>query len=98
MVDPMLSVWDAAAVQPIIEEAGGRFTDWAGKPSIHTGNALATNGKLHDDIAQPAKKLSRAPESILKNANNQSEKLERKKAAESNLRHSLRPLFFSFKL
>jgi fructose-1,6-bisphosphatase/inositol monophosphatase family enzyme len=50
MVDPKLSVWDAAAVQPIIEEAGGTFTDWAGQPSIHTGNAVATNGALHDQV------------------------------------------------
>ena len=30
MVDTILNVWDAAAVQPIVEEAGGTFTDWQG--------------------------------------------------------------------
>ena len=43
MVDPILNVWDAAAVQPIIEEAGGTFTDWKGNPTIHAGEAIATN-------------------------------------------------------
>ena len=33
MVDPIMNVWDAAAVQPIIEEAGGTFTDWHGRPT-----------------------------------------------------------------
>lgn len=55
MVDPKLSVWDAAAVQPIIEEAGGTFTDWAGQPSIHTGNAVATNGVLHEQVLKTLK-------------------------------------------
>jgi histidinol-phosphatase len=44
MVDPVLNVWDAAAVQPIVEEAGGTFTDWQGNPTIHAGEAIATNG------------------------------------------------------
>ncbi len=50
MVDPMLNVWDAAAVQPIIEEAGGSFTDWHGTPTIHAGEAMATNGLILDEI------------------------------------------------
>lgn len=50
MVDPMLNVWDAAAVQPIIEEAGGTFTDWQGNPTIHAGEAIATNGLVRDEV------------------------------------------------
>lgn len=50
MIDPMLNVWDAAAVQPIINEAGGRYSDWRGAPSIHTNDAVATNGLLHEQI------------------------------------------------
>jgi len=46
MIDPILNVWDAAAVQPIIEEAGGTFTDWQGTPTIHAGEAIATNGHV----------------------------------------------------
>ncbi len=50
MIDPMLNVWDAAAVQPIINEAGGRYSDWRGAPSIHTNDAVATNGLLHEQV------------------------------------------------
>lgn len=50
MVDPILNVWDAAAVQPIIEEAGGTFTDWQGTPTIHAGEAMATNGLVLAEV------------------------------------------------
>jgi histidinol phosphatase-like enzyme (inositol monophosphatase family) len=50
MVDPMLSVWDAAAVQPIVEEAGGTFTDWQGNPTIHAGEAIATNRLVLEEV------------------------------------------------
>jgi len=50
MVDPQMSIWDAAALQPILEEAGGTFTDWQGRPTIHSGNGIATNGHLLQDV------------------------------------------------
>jgi histidinol-phosphatase len=43
-----LKPWDLGAPSLLVEEAGGRFTDLAGRPSIYTGTALATNGRLHD--------------------------------------------------
>jgi histidinol-phosphatase len=43
-----LKPWDLAPCKIIVEEAGGRFTDWDGRPTIYTGTALATNGRLHD--------------------------------------------------
>jgi histidinol-phosphatase len=46
MVDDIVSVWDAAALQPIIEEAGGVFTDWKGTATAFGGSAIATNGAL----------------------------------------------------
>ena len=49
MVDPIMNIWDAAAVQPILEEAGGTFTDWQGRPTIHSGQGLATNGLMFDE-------------------------------------------------
>jgi histidinol phosphatase-like enzyme (inositol monophosphatase family) len=49
MVDPVMNVWDCAALQPVIEEAGGTFTDWQGVATIHSGNAVATNGVAFDD-------------------------------------------------
>jgi histidinol phosphatase-like enzyme (inositol monophosphatase family) len=50
MVDPIMNVWDCAALQPVIEEAGGTFTDWEGVPTIHSGNAIATNDRTRDDV------------------------------------------------
>jgi histidinol-phosphatase len=46
MVDGAMSAWDAAALEPIIEEAGGVFTDWTGARTAFGGNAIATNGAL----------------------------------------------------
>ncbi len=45
---PGVSLWDLAAPQLIVEEAGGRFTDLAGERTAAGGDALATNGHLHD--------------------------------------------------
>ncbi len=42
-----VSVWDLAAVQVIVEEAGGRFTDFAGAGRIDGGSAISSNGHLH---------------------------------------------------
>jgi histidinol-phosphatase len=50
MVDPVMSVWDAAALQPILEEAGGTFTDWQGRATIHSGEGIATNGKILPEV------------------------------------------------
>jgi histidinol-phosphatase len=50
MVDPILSIWDAAALPPIIEEAGGVISDWDGAPSHTNGNLVATNGRLAEEI------------------------------------------------
>jgi histidinol-phosphatase len=43
-----LKPWDLAPCKIVVEEAGGRFTDLAGQPTIYSGNALASNGRLHD--------------------------------------------------
>lgn len=50
MVEPELSLWDLAALVPIVTEAGGTFTDLSGRPGPSGGSAVATNGKLHDEI------------------------------------------------
>ena len=50
MVDPAMHVWDCAALMPIIEEAGGSFTDWQGTPTIHSEEAIATNGKILEEV------------------------------------------------
>ena len=46
MVDGVMAPWDAAALQPIVEEAGGVFTDWSGARTAFGGNAIATNAAL----------------------------------------------------
>ena len=50
MLDPILNVWDCAALLPVLEEAGGTFTDWKGLRSIHSGNGVATNGALLGEV------------------------------------------------
>ena len=50
MVDPVLNVWDAAALLPILQEAGGTYTDWVGRPSIHSGEGIATNNTLLPEV------------------------------------------------
>jgi fructose-1,6-bisphosphatase/inositol monophosphatase family enzyme len=46
MIDPEMDLWDTAALLPVIEEAGGRFSDWQGERTVHSRDALATNGLL----------------------------------------------------
>lgn len=50
MLDPVMKVWDCAALLPIVEEAGGTFTDWQGQRTIYGGNALSTNGFLLEQV------------------------------------------------
>jgi len=58
MIDPAMNLWDAASLQPVIEEAGGRFCDWQGKPTVHSQEAIATNAALAEDVMRIAKSLS----------------------------------------
>jgi histidinol-phosphatase len=48
--EPQLAVYDMAALVPIVNEAGGTFTSLSGKPGPWGGNAVATNGLLHDEV------------------------------------------------
>jgi histidinol-phosphatase len=50
MMDDLMNPWDAAAVQPIIEEAGGVFTNWHGLPTAFAGSAIATNALLAQEV------------------------------------------------
>lgn len=47
MVDTGVHAWDVAALVPIVEEAGGTFTNWAGERTIHSPDVVASNGPLH---------------------------------------------------
>ncbi|MHC4401334.1 MAG: histidinol-phosphatase [Planctomycetota bacterium] len=50
MVDPVLNLWDAAALLPVVEEAGGTFTDWEGRSTAESGQAVATNRRVFDEV------------------------------------------------
>lgn len=52
MLDPIMNLWDCAALAPIVEEAGGTFTDWSGTRTIDGGSAISTNGVLFDEIME----------------------------------------------
>jgi len=45
-----MSPWDNAALQVIVEEAGGCFSDLAGGPRFDSGSAVSTNGLVHDEV------------------------------------------------
>ncbi|GAB3941710.1 histidinol-phosphatase [Corynebacterium tapiri] len=48
--EPEVSLWDLAALSVLVAEAGGRFTSLAGEDGPHGGDAVATNGVLHEDV------------------------------------------------
>ena len=52
MLDPVMNVWDCAALLPIVEEAGGTLTDWQGRRTIYGGNAVSTNGLLYNAVME----------------------------------------------
>jgi histidinol-phosphatase len=60
-VEPEVSLWDVAAVQLIVEEAGGRFTSLEGVPRPDGGSAVSSNGLLHDEVLGILSPLSPAP-------------------------------------
>ena len=50
--EPELELYDMAALVAIVEEAGGRFTSLEGRSGPWGGNAVATNGLLHDRVLE----------------------------------------------
>jgi histidinol phosphatase-like enzyme (inositol monophosphatase family) len=50
MLDPVLSPWDCAPLVPILQEAGGTFTDWRGEATIRGKDGVSTNGHLFDEV------------------------------------------------
>lgn len=49
-LEPEIKPWDVAATKIIVTEAGGRYSDFAGSPSIYTGSAVISNGLVHDEV------------------------------------------------
>ena len=58
MIDPVLNIWDAAAVQPVLEEAGGTFTDWSGQPTVAHGEGIGTNGHVLTEVLNITKRAA----------------------------------------
>jgi len=50
MVDPLVDLYDVAAMPIIFSEAGGTFTSLGGDPSPAAGSGVASNGLIHDDL------------------------------------------------
>jgi len=50
MLDPVMSIWDNAALLPIVTEAGGTFSDWSGRATHTASEPLATNGRLLEPV------------------------------------------------
>jgi len=54
MIDPIVNRWDVSAVSVIVEEAGGKFTDFKGRNPFDKGNdhleAISSNGLIHQEI------------------------------------------------
>ena len=49
-LEPEIKPWDVAPTKILVTEAGGRYSDFAGNPSIYTGTAVISNGRVHDDV------------------------------------------------
>jgi histidinol-phosphatase len=52
MIEPELNVWDYAALQVVVEEAGGRVTQFDGSPTRHLGSIVSSNGLVHDALLE----------------------------------------------
>jgi histidinol-phosphatase len=48
--EPEVSLWDLAALQVIVQEAGGRFSTLDGVATPEGGNVVCSNGQLHDEV------------------------------------------------
>jgi histidinol-phosphatase len=49
-IDPVMNPWDIAALRVIVEEAGGRSTDFSGGRALDGGSLVSSNGLLHDEV------------------------------------------------
>ncbi|EAQ79928.1 histidinol-phosphatase [Blastopirellula marina] len=59
MVDPIMSVWDASAAQPILEEAGGIFTDWNGDPTARHHEGVGCSQRVHEEVLEILRQFPR---------------------------------------
>lgn len=50
LAEPKVSIWDVAAVQVVVEEAGGAYSDFSGGANLSAGACLASNGRVHEEL------------------------------------------------
>jgi histidinol-phosphatase len=50
--EPQVALWDVAGIKVIVEEAGGRFTDFRGEARADGGSGISTNGPLHAAVLE----------------------------------------------
>jgi histidinol-phosphatase len=50
MLDAGMNVWDCAPLLPIMQEAGGHFSTWAGEATIHGSDAFGCNAALYNEV------------------------------------------------
>jgi len=53
--DPIMNPWDCGPLLPILQEAGGTFTDWQGRATIYGGDAFSTNGHVFAAVMEHLK-------------------------------------------
>ncbi len=49
-LDPVVAIWDVAALRVIVEEAGGKFTDFSGADRHDGSSAISSNGLVHEEV------------------------------------------------
>jgi len=62
MVDPMMNLWDAAAILPILQEAGGAFTDWQGEPVVTSGEGIGAAPGVLQEVLEITSRFPRLSE------------------------------------
>lgn len=62
MIDPLLAEWDASALIPIVEEAGGVFMDWQGQSTATGGSGISVIPSLKEEILKVVQRGSMMPE------------------------------------
>jgi histidinol-phosphatase len=58
VVEPRVAVWDVAATSLLVAEAGGRLTDMQGNATLRAGNAVISNGWVHDQVLELVARLT----------------------------------------
>jgi fructose-1,6-bisphosphatase/inositol monophosphatase family enzyme len=52
MLDPVMNIWDAAALFPILAEAGGSYTDWQNRPIVDGPDGISSNAAVRAELMQ----------------------------------------------